>query len=579
MTYTISLRLAGKVIPTQLEILGDRLALSFPYFAPLVDEVKSMEGKEWDAGNKIWTVANTKRNLYALDYLMKGPKSSWYKNEIFDYWNKNLLDTERVPLGFWKHQVEMFNFIMTRHRCLIAGEMRTGKTRPALMAIHCSGVDYALWVGTTSALRGVSLEARAFRKTCPSFKANIDFTTYDSIVGRVKRDESLSDLKQFQFVVFDECQKLKTHNSQRTESAKELSEFMEDTWGTKEFVIGLSGTPAPKDPTDWWSTCEVIRPGFLKEGNWNLFKRRLAFMEQREGAVGNMYWHLLGWNTAECEFLYKRLKPLVSVFLKKDCLDLPPKIYKEVELTPSKSILATAKAISKLSKNTLDAINKLRQLSDGFQYNYAYSEEKNVKERIETTYIGSPKLEQLKLDIDEHEDTGRLIVYAGFQGSIDKISELFLSKGWIVLQVDGRGWNIMDPESFSDLKPDWYQLLIEKGQKINVDFILSEFNRATDTRSIPLIGFVAQTESAGTGLELSSSPTIIYYSNSNNGDGRMQSEDRAHSNNMDKNRGLTIIDYIHLPTDRTILNSLQKKRQLQAITLGELSDALTILED
>ena len=43
---------------------------------------------------------------------------------------------------------------------------------------------------------------------------------------------------------------------------------------------------------------------------------------------------------------------------------------------------------------------------------------------------------------------------------------------------------------------------------------------------------------------------------------------------MDENRGATIIDLMHLATDQLILDNLQKKKRLQALTLGDLTTAL-----
>ncbi len=51
----------------------------------------------------------------------------------------------------------------------------------------------------------------------------------------------------------------------------------------------------------------------------------------------------------------------------------------------------------------------------------------------------------------------------------------------------------------------------------------------------------------------------------------MQSEDRIHRIGT---KGANIIDLIHLPTDRLILENLQLKKDLQAITMGELGEAM-----
>jgi SNF2 family DNA or RNA helicase len=86
--------------------------------------------------------------------------------------------------------------------------------------------------------------------------------------------------------------------------------------------------------------------------------------------------------------------------------------------------------------------------------------------------------------------------------------------------------------------------------------------------------FVGHPGSAGMGLTLTASPTIVYWSNDFNAESRIQSEDRIHRAGMDVNRGATIVDLIHLPTDLLVLENLKKKRELQNITFGELQECL-----
>jgi SNF2 family DNA or RNA helicase len=90
----------------------------------------------------------------------------------------------------------------------------------------------------------------------------------------------------------------------------------------------------------------------------------------------------------------------------------------------------------------------------------------------------------------------------------------------------------------------------------------------------PKLCFVGHPKAGGMALTLTASPTEIFYSNDFSGEGRMQAEDRAHRPGMDVNKGLTIVDYIHLQTDLYVLENLQKKKDLQSLSLGELRAAL-----
>jgi len=91
---------------------------------------------------------------------------------------------------------------------------------------------------------------------------------------------------------------------------------------------------------------------------------------------------------------------------------------------------------------------------------------------------------------------------------------------------------------------------------------------------IPRLCFVGHPQAGGMALTLTASPTELFYSNCFNGEARMQAEDRFHRAGMDVNRGARIIDLIHLPSDKLVLENLKKKKRLQDLTMGELEAAM-----
>ena len=528
------------VIPIDLTPDGGNLILKFPYNKYLVEEVKNMEKTPpgWEAANKQWIVKNTKRNLFTLDTLCCGPRSDVYYSQIPHIDEPDL----------WVHQQDILDHEMARKRAIVAAEMRVGKTRPTLRAIELSKYDEAWWVAPKSALRGLEFELKKW-----NFQKVVHLLTYDKFTN-------MDSLDLPGFIVFDEAQKLKTPDSLRGKKAREISEALIDLYDGEEYVILLSGTPSPKDPSDWWNLTEVARPGWLRESSKMALQRRLANMTEKEGSVGQKYWHLESWKEEEVSYLHKRLAKLTIVKLKKDCLDLPQKIYEERVLPLSNQIKLIAKTIVANELSTLTALNKLRQLADGFQYEKGYDEDKSAYVRTGTNYVGSPKWEAFENDLDENEDLGRLVVYSGFEGSLVQLTQLATSKGWVVLQISGKGYHVKFP-------PDW------EGPEHTVDDCLKAMDRSLDDKTIEKLVVNAQADAASTGLEFSATATVVYFSNSNNGDARMQSEDRPYSNNMDKCRGLRIVDYIYLPTDRKCLEKLKLKKDLQSLSMGDLKNA------
>lgn len=560
----VNLITAKKAIPAEIELKPKEIYISFPYFKPLVDQIKVMTGAEWLPELKMWTVQYTKGNIFRLAKLML--KDRYVKRYLCDIANC-LPNYNEIGLlrPLWKHQKEMYDFIMTRHRCLIGAEPRTGKTRPTIQAFLDSEFPICWYITTKSASLGL---VRELHKWFNATKVNDHYLigdkkivcySYDKFVSITKDLGSPTGIKLPGFLVFDECHKLKSISSQRTEAALSFSNLLEDIYKDSEYVVGLSGTPAPLNVTDWWSQCEVIRSGFIREGS--ITKFRVRYGTYKPWDASTPAWERFeGWCKEEIALLSKRLEGLVRVYFQKDCMDLPPIQFERVKLEPSKELLRVAKMITQTSVSALEARRRLRQIADGFEYTNEYNESTNKVERSGYTFIGSPKINQLKEDLETYEAIGRVIVYAGFQGSVDIITKTCNEMGWMVLQVDGRGQLLVTPD----------------GEKISnaesVQLALGELDRSTDTHTIEKLCFVAETDAGGTGLELSSSPVNIYYSNSDSGEGRMQSQRRAYSDNMDKERGLTIKDYLLLPTDELILNKLEQKEDLQNLSMGMLVD-------
>jgi len=133
-------------------------------------------------------------------------------------------------------------------------------------------------------------------------------------------------------------------------------------------------------------------------------------------------------------------------------------------------------------------------------------------------------------------------------------------QGWTVIRYD-RQVHVQYPDG-----------TIEKD--VNEHLMSMDMSNTELINKYPKVVLVGHPASGSEGLTLTASPSILYYSNDFNGMYRMQSEDRIHRMGMDKNRGATIIDLYHLPTDEYVHNNLKKKKQLQSLSLGELKKCL-----
>lgn len=627
------------MLPVTFRKLGTRLEVTFGFNRAFIDEIKSTFSEaKWHGfetpPRKLWSILDCAHNRFQIQYL-----AGMKPYDKFDRELPKLPNVQRNGLSTYSHQMVMTSHMLTRQTAINAGEMGTGKTLATILAMERTGAMTWLWVGPKSSLNNIRKEFQRWgSKIMPHF---INYHNLKSLVENWQPGRRV-----YQGIVFDEGQKLKTITSQRSIAAAHLCDAVRNDWGDEGYIFLLSGTPAPKSPLDWYSLCEIVCPGYLKEGSIHKFKERLAIVKNEMNPItGGTYPKIVGWrdNSAKCvvcgeiehdmcadhpftkgvneiELLYERMKGLVLVTMKKDCLNLPDKIYRKMYAAPSRATLNAAKIIAKTNSNAAKALILLRELSDGFQYVQTPAGERlcdvcrGQKTVEQPTYCGPDKtsdfLESLGIDwghyesiddviidpvkfpqyftnssiecpncsgkgtvqtfettvktfdcpkdqliidlMDEFEEIGRMVVYAGFTGSVDKLVDICKRQKWNYIRVDGRGW--------------------DSSLSVPVEDLIEEFQNPNSIYE--KVMFIGNPAAASTSLTLTASNNLTYYSNSFNADDRIQSEDRIHRIGMDVNKGAIIIDLIHLPTDEYILENLKEKRRLQDMTLGQVKEAL-----
>lgn len=591
----VKFNIGGLKIPVTLEYEDGRITIKSGYNKGLVEEIKNtFAGYKWhgyeEPPKKVWSILDNEHNAFQIKYLQGMNPYARYDKPI------EVIKKPTRPI--YNHQVNLFNFVMFRRQCILAAEMGTGKTLVAIEAMEQSGYIDWWYIGPKNALVSVELELAKWK----CFIAP-KLMTYEQAVKELKTWRGSSP----HGLIVDEAARIKTPSAQRSQAVTHVTQSMRKEHGDDCYIVLMSGTPAPKYPADWFNLCHTARPGYLKEGTIEQLKRRLAIIEKTESAAGGFFPKILAWrdnerrcnrcgklDTEHVEDLFmtdhpfepsinevaklnRRMKGLVEVVFKKDCLDLPEKVYRVVNIEPNQNVKMAAGIIKRSSKRAIECLIKLRELSDGFQYkeieltNEICSNckgEKQINNEVcsfcsgvgktktfERTAIrvACPKDDALLEELETVEDAGRIVIYAGFTESIDRIVEVCQKAGWLTIRVDGRGCDSQIGEGLAD----------------------SVFKFQNDA-TIEKVAFIGHPGSAGEGLTLTKSPAIIYYSNDFNAGNRIQSEDRIHRIGMDPNRGATIVDFVHLPSDQLVLDNLKRKRELQSITLGELSEALLL---
>ena len=301
----------------------------------------------------------------------------------------------------------------------------------------------------------------------------------------------------------------------------------------------------------------------------------------------------------EVALLNERLKGLITVKMQKDCLDLPEKQYRVIECPPSPSVKRVSQALVAASPNAVTAATLLRELSDGFQYReeedgttlcphckgtkvveewfseggesyqaidmlkpeFVASLRKEeiecprcggsgeiVKMRRYTKEVSCPKDAAIRELLDECDEQGRIVIFAAFTGSIDKLIKICHLQGWSTVRCDQGNYVVQmsNGDVVTGVNP--------------LDFWADKSNC--------YVAFVANSDSGSMSLTLIESRMAVFYSNSFKPESRVQAEERIHRMGMD-NRGCWIVDLIHLPSDQRVLDIVRENRRIELMTLGQ----------
>lgn len=242
------------------------------------------------------------------------------------------------------------------------------------------------------------------------------------------------------------------------------------------------------------------------------------------------------------EKLHKLMAPYTYRVLKKDCLDLPDKIYKIVdfELLPSQVKVydeADLKLRYERSEGELDVftsltkIMKVRQIVSGFI----------MVDGEPTSLIDNdknPRMIALKETLKFI--TGPFIIWASFKEEFVQLAKLM------------KELKISCVEYHGGVKP--------KIREENIDIFQTEKARC----------FLANAQSGGLGLTLTKAETAIYYSSDYSLIKRLQSEDRCHRKGTKHN--VVYIDFAAIGTiDEKIARALQRKQKIASIILDHFN--------
>ena len=333
-------------------------------------------------------------------------------------------------------------------------------------------------------------------------------------------------------VAVDESTTIKNTKSNRTKALVQLSKDF-------EYSRILTGSPVTNSPMDVYSQTEFLKKGVLGYSNFYAFQARYANLQTRNMG-STSFRQVVGFKNLD--ELNKKLDNFSFRVLKKDCLDLPNKVYMPRYVSLTKRQLELYEQIRKealvlfedgrlvSAPQMVTQMLRLQQILSGY-----LTTDDGYQENFETRRIDA------LLDIC-YETSGKIIIWSRFRYDIMKIAQVL---------SDNFGENKV-AKYFGDTKDDERSEIINRFQNPNSD----------------LRFFIGNPSTAGRGLTLTEAQTVVYYANDFNLDTRIQSEDRCHR--IGQNKSVTYIDLISEGTiDEKIVHSLVNKIDLSAKVLGE----------
>lgn len=457
--------------------------------------------------------------------------------------------TSRYKTVPYRHQIECLNRFARREYFALLAEMGTGKTWIAINnlaelwssgdcfsalifapnGVHINWVRNELpkhmpdWVRYRAFCWRASMskeDEREFRNfNAPSFEGELQILLMNHEALQFKRGfevaESFCKFASKLAIIIDESDAFKNPSAARTKSLMKLKKY-------SHWRRIMSGTPINNSPFDAYSQFNFLDESILGCQSFYAFKSEYADMihdgDPRMIAIkrrsGTHRVPQVVEVDKEGRPRFKNLDKLNALIaphsfriLKKECLDLPEKIYETIyfEMTPEQRKayklmedecrLVFNSEESVVSK--LTALTKLTQITSGY---FIHPGSKDPI-RIEG---GNPKIDRLEEQVERIVNAGeQVIIWARYRVEINDIA----------YRLERFGCKTLHGETPRDLRMEY----------------VDDFQRGA------IRVLVANQQVGGTGLTLTNASEVIYFSNNFSLRDRMQSEDRAHRIGQTKN--------------------------------------------
>jgi hypothetical protein len=438
------------------------------------------------------------------------------------------LDWSRCVYPPFDHQRIGTRALISNQHFALLDEMGSGKTKQVIDAacfmyeagiidtvlIICPAQVKSVWVHPQysqiiehSFVKGIIHEFSKDTKEVPDRSEGLLWVVVSvEILRQEKHVKTLSTLMKNRkiFGGVDESSTISNHRASQTRGTLNIKKVI-----AKRFI--LNGTPIGQSILNLWSQFEFLDPLILG------FKNYFTFRNHHCQMGGYMHKQVIAYH--DIEGLQNKIKPYALRRLKKDCLDILPKMRSpliEVRLTPAtwekyvsmrEEFVAYLNSSDEASIVTTAPVKSLRlaQICSGFLGGFLDDEDDGSTTTVEiSSELTDAYLDNLEFRLREDPDL-RLITWCRFRAEIARLER----------RVRAR---------FPNLQVEVLQGGLSKTDREKATFLFHPDN--TDLKGPALL--IGQPQAGRFGSNFSKCQLVDYLSNDYSFITRSQSEDRVH---------------------------------------------------
>lgn len=539
-----------------------RFIIASPPWA--VDVIRQIPNRRWDSKRKVWTAPALRANSrHMVDKMSGWNWSDGARAAAQDSMQLKSLalaatfpDVYRFKTTPRQYQRTGLDMAWDKRSYALYMDMGTGKTKTAIdlySAYFLEGrIDRLLiltkystrmnWVREFGIHSPVTCDCQILDTSKPAKFEKWNTEPSDGMKVLVVGTESLAAGRAAELaarfvgcssrvgMVVDEAHMIKNHSANRSKAAVKIGR-------SAAFKMIMTGTPIANAPLDLFMQFEFLDPAIIGVGDFYSFRNRYAVMGGYEGK------EVVGYQNME--ELIELVSPHVYQVRKSEVLtELPPKVYetRAVKLNDEqrrlyKEILKNNRAISGdrglYVKTVLERMLRLQEICGGI-ITYEKEPAEDSTAAYEHCLIPgiNPKVEELLAIAEEYQVP--TIVWCRYVPEIRMVVDALRRKYGDDQVVEIHG-------------------AVPEDQRDHNVQTLFQGRRARF--------LVGNTQTGGTGLNMTAAELVVYYSNSFSYIERDQSEDRAHR--IGQTKSVLYIDLVAEDTvDESVIEAVRNKKDV-----------------